>query len=107
MAQQEYETPLYEEEQFVEDAEQVVEEETGDQFPTMYPVESSNVKEFGYDDDNQILYVRFLAKGNRPESLYGYYNVEPEVFDQFFAAPSKGQFIWTNLRDRYEYERLE
>lgn len=72
-----------------------------------FPVESSNVEEFGYDEENRNLYVRFLAKGVSPSSLYVYYDVEPEVYDQFFEAPSKGKFIWSHLRGRYNYERLE
>lgn len=73
----------------------------------MYPVDSSNVQEFGYDADDRILAVRFLAKGNSPSSLYHYYDVEPETFEEFMAAPSMGKFIWTNMRDRYEYAKVE
>jgi hypothetical protein len=72
-----------------------------------FPVDSSNVEEFGYDEENRILYVRFLAKGSSPSSLYQYEDVEPEVYDQFFEAPSKGRFIWSHLRGRYNYARLE
>jgi len=73
----------------------------------MIPVESSNVQSFGYDDENRILYVRFLAKSTSPSTLYAYYDVEPETYDQFFMAPSKGKFVWQFLRDRYEYARLQ
>jgi len=72
----------------------------------MIPVDSSNVKDFGYVDEDQTLFVGFIAKGNQPESRYVYYEVEPEMYAEFMAAPSKGKFIWTNLRDRYQYEKL-
>ena len=72
-----------------------------------FPVESSNVDEFGYDSDEQTLWVRFLAKGNSPSSLYRYDQVESSVYDTFFESPSKGQFIWQSLRGRYPYERVE
>ena len=76
------------------------------EIPLMIPVTSSNVSAFGYDDANRILYVEFLAKGNNPASLYRYFDTEPEIYDQFFASPSKGKFVWTHLRDRYDYERV-
>ena len=72
----------------------------------MIPVESTNVQAFGYVDEDQTLFVDFLAKGNSAGSRYVYYEVEPDIYAQFMASPSKGQFIWTHLRDRYDYERL-
>ena len=73
---------------------------------TFWDVESSNVESFAFDDEENILYVRFLSK-NSSSTLYAYYDVEPDIFDQFFAASSKGKFIWTHLRDRYTYSRIE
>lgn len=72
----------------------------------MIPVESSNVKDFGYVDEDRTLFVGFIAKGTQPESRYVYYEVEMETYQEFMASPSKGSFIWTHLRDRYEYEKL-
>lgn len=71
------------------------------------PVYSSNVQEFGYDEENMVLWVRFLAKGNSPSSLYWYSDVPPDEYEAFFNAPSKGKFIWSNLRGRYTYGRYE
>ena len=74
------------------------------------PVESSNVKAFAYDMQNQFLYVRFLPSGSGDfanGSMYVYYSVEAEIYQQFLQAPSKGQFVWRFLRDRYDYARLE
>jgi hypothetical protein len=72
-----------------------------------FPVESSNVHSYGYDEDEMLLYVRFLSG-----ALYRYYEVLPEVWEAFQMADSKGQFVWRMLRnwgndDTYEYERLE
>lgn len=72
----------------------------------MIPVDSSNVQEFGYVAEDQTLWVRFLDKG-RGSSLYVYMEVEPEIYQQFMAAPSKGKFIWSHMRDRYPYEKVE
>ena len=81
-------------------------EETLMEMPLMIPVESSNVSSFGYQEGDRALYVEFLGKGGRPPALYRYLEVEPEIYDAFFAAPSKGKFVWSHLRDRYDYERL-
>jgi len=76
-------------------------------YPDFYiPVDSSNVQEFGYVPEDQTLFVRFLDKG-RGAALYVYYEVEPDIYADFMAAPSKGKFIWSHLRDRYDYEKLE
>lgn len=71
------------------------------ELPIMYQVTSSNVEEFGYDENERIFYVKFLNG-----SLYRYLDVEPDLLDLFFAAPSKGQFVWQYLRNRYEYSRI-
>ena len=75
--------------------------------PIMYDVDSSNVASAGMDDATGTFYVRFLPKGNSPGSLYAYYGVESSMLEEFFAASSKGQFIWQYLRGRYTYERIE
>lgn len=72
----------------------------------MIPVASSNVQEFGYVPEEQTLFVRFLDKG-RGSAFYVYRDVEPEVYQAFMASESKGKFIWSDLRGRYEYERIE
>lgn len=73
--------------------------------PIMIPVESSNVSGFGYDEDENSLFVEFLRRNSGPVT-YKYYNVELDVYMEFLAAPSKGQFVWQYLRDRYYYETV-
>ena len=64
-------------------------------------VESSNVRAIGYDADTKRLFVQFKKSG-----LYQYDNV-PEVFHQsFLAAPSKGRFVWQQLRGHYSYTKI-
>lgn len=73
------------------------------------PVESSNVESFAYDAENRFFYVRFLPSGTgdfSEGSTYVYHDVEPAIYEQFFAAPSKGRAVWQLLRDRYDYDRL-
>jgi hypothetical protein len=70
-------------------------------FTEFVPMQSSNVKGARYDDEEQILEVMF--KGG---ATYRYYGVGADVWDEFLGASSKGQFIWQNIRDNYDYERV-
>lgn len=65
-------------------------------------VVSSNVFSVAYDPEEQVMAVRFNSGG-----LYVYYEVDESVFDAFLAAPSKGRFLWRNVRGVYDYERTE
>lgn len=69
---------------------------TGD----MVPVDSSNVHSIGYDLEHHLLYVRYLDSGGRAGPLYGYHDVTPDEFLRFLDAPSKGRWVWSNLRER-------
>jgi hypothetical protein len=68
----------------------------------MFPVSSSNVGEIGYDESNQILYVKFLD--NR---LYIYKGVPVGEFNGLKNAPSIGSYLHRNIKNLYPYERLE
>lgn len=81
---------------------------------------SSNVYAYGYNIEEGALYVRFRAnaapgskgkKPNAPGSLYRYSNVPERIFLSMLRAPSKGVFIWDNIRirgtlsgHRYDYQ---
>jgi len=69
---------------------------TGD----MVPVDSSNVHSVGYDLEHHLLYVRYLDPAGRAGPLYGYHDVRPEEFLDLLDAPSKGTWVWDNLRER-------
>jgi hypothetical protein len=66
--------------------------------PEMHFVDSTNVESIGYDTNSQELHVRFLRSG----ATYIYYNVEPWVFDEFLQADSKGVYLNTNIKGRYD-----
>jgi hypothetical protein len=68
------------------------------------PVSSSNVAALMWEDDT--LYVRFLGKNGRAGSSYAYYGVKRDVAVAMRACSSKGSFVWTDLRDKYAYERI-
>jgi hypothetical protein len=49
-----------------------------------------------YDAGRKRLDLRFRAG-----STYSYLGVPPDVFEAFIAAPSKGSFFASHIRDRY------
>lgn len=68
----------------------------------MISVSSSNVESVGYDQENQIIYVRFLNG-----ALYIYKNVNQNEFDGLVNAPSVGSYLHRNIKNVYPYERIE
>lgn len=70
----------------------------------MIPVSSSNVQAIGYDEANQLLYVRFI-KNN---SLYCYNGVPIAEFYGLQNASSVGGYLSENIKKGpYTYQRLE
>ena len=70
--------------------------------PEMEFVDSSNIEAIGYDSDNLELHVRFLKSGE----TYVYYNVDEWVFQEFLGADSKGRYLNSNIKGRFEYGKL-
>ena len=69
--------------------------------PTMHPVQSSNVESVGYDEQSQVIYIRFLNG-----AVYGYKGASKAEFDGLLVAPSVGSYIHRNLKNVYPYERV-
>ena len=64
-------------------------------------VTSSAISQIGYDPVTTALGVRFKSG-----STYEYHNVEPETYDAFARAASKGKFFQSEIRDRYDYDQV-
>ena len=64
-------------------------------------VSSSNIASIGYDPPSQTLEVEFLNG-----SVYQYYNVPGGIHEAFMGAPSKGQFLASQIKDRFPYSRV-
>ena len=62
--------------------------------------QSSDISQFAYDENSQILMVGF-KKG----SVYNYYDVPEHVFEAMKNAPSKGKFLYREIKGRYRYVR--
>ncbi len=68
----------------------------------MIEVSSSNVESIGYDENLQLLYIRFLNG-----SLYIYKGVPIMEFHGLLNASSVGSYLHRNIKNLYPYERLE
>ena len=67
----------------------------------MVPVESSNIKEIGYEDKTEMLRVTF-----KTDKSYEYYGVPQLVWQAFKTAESKGKFFHKNIREKYAGKRV-
>jgi hypothetical protein len=63
--------------------------------------ESSNIARFAYDEANQVLFVEF-----KNGSVYQYFDVLEQVFQQMMSAPSKGRFLAQVIKGTYRYARV-
>lgn len=65
------------------------------------PVSSSNLAAVGYDSDSETLEVEFLSG-----SIYQYYNVPQNMYDQLMQEGSKGRFLNAYIKNAYPYSRV-
>ena len=63
--------------------------------------DSSNVAGIGYDHRTQTLEVEFV-KG----SVYQYFDVPQNIYDEFISSGSKGQYLAGNIKGNYRYARV-
>lgn len=63
-------------------------------------VKSSNIVSIGYDEVNAILEVEFARSG-----VYKYFNVPKKVYEAFLNAPSKGKFLFSNIKGKYKFSK--
>lgn len=63
-------------------------------------VASSAILRIEYESGTRILHVTFRETGS-----YRYFDVPRAIYEEFLAAPSKGQFFNERIRDRYPVER--
>lgn len=66
-----------------------------------YSVASSNIASIGYDATTETLEIEFLSG-----SVYQYYNVPQNVYDELMAEGSKGRFLNTYIKNAYPYSRV-
>jgi len=66
-----------------------------------YNVASSNIRSAGYDPQTQTLEVEFLSG-----TIYQYYGVPENTYEQMMREQSKGQFLNTYIKNQYPYSRV-
>jgi len=66
-----------------------------------YSVASSNIASIGYDEGTETLAVEFLNG-----TVYQYYNVPVNMYEQLMQAASKGRFLNTYIKNAYPYSRF-
>lgn len=66
-----------------------------------YNVASSNIRSVGYDAPTQTLEVEFLNG-----TIYQYYGVPENMYEQMMNEHSKGRFLNTYIRNQYPYSRV-
>jgi hypothetical protein len=64
-------------------------------------VPSTNIASIGYDEATETLEVEFLSG-----SIYQYYNVRMNIYEQIMQAGSKGKFLNTYVKNAYPYSRV-
>ena len=66
-----------------------------------YSVASSNLASVGYDSATETLEVEFLNG-----SIYQYFNVPKNMYDQLMQEGSKGRFLNTYIKNAYPFSRV-
>ena len=66
-----------------------------------HSVASSNLASVGYNRETDTLEVEFLDG-----SVYQYYDVPENMYDQLMRAGSKGQFLRAYIVNAYPYSRV-
>jgi hypothetical protein len=69
--------------------------------PAMEWVNSSNIEQIGYVEDDRELWVRF-----RSGDTYVYSDVPPAAYDDIMRADSKGSYVNREIKPNYSHRRV-
>lgn len=70
----------------------------------MIEVDSSAIKEVGYSSLDHMLAIRFRENDG---SVYVYYDVPEELYDNFMCADSLGKFYNSDIKGKYTCDEIE
>lgn len=65
-------------------------------------VDSTAILTVAYDKDEKLMWLRFTSG-----DLYEYRGVEMQTVTGLLEAESKGHFYQENIKDKFDYERVE
>lgn len=68
----------------------------------MESVNSSNIKEIGYNAKNKVMLVKFHTG-----AMYSYSMVTAKTYNEFKNAQSVGKYFATNIKDKYPTLKVE
>jgi hypothetical protein len=68
---------------------------------TWRTVESKMFASAAYDEEQQILYLRFQSG-----DVYRYFGFPAAEYQAFLDAESRGRFFLAHIRDQFRYERM-
>ena len=69
----------------------------------MITVSSLIIHSAGYDKENKIVFIRF----QKNSSLYCYFNVPYNIFNDLINSSSVGSYLTKNIKNVYQYQKLE
>lgn len=69
---------------------------------TVYTPQSTALSVISYCEATRELRVQFRESG----AWYAYYDFEPEMWESFKAADSKGGFLNKSIKGNYDYQKL-
>lgn len=67
----------------------------------MKSVNSSNIDSIGYNATKKQLFVKF-----KNDTIYVYKDVPKDVWNELQNVESKGKFVYYEIKDVYDYEKL-
>jgi hypothetical protein len=68
--------------------------------PQMEWVDSSNIEQIGYDEDNRDLWIRFKSG-----DTYIYSDVPSATYEDIMRADSKGSYLNREIKPNYSYRQ--
>jgi hypothetical protein len=70
--------------------------------PKMTAIKSSHVAEIGYDENRQLLYVKFARN-----TMYVYRDVPVEVYRELMKSSSKGIYLDEFVKTNYRFKKVK
>jgi hypothetical protein len=67
-----------------------------------HPVSSSSLRSVGYDPDHRILVLEYEGG-----TVYHYFDVPENVFEELMNEDSKGRFVNYRIKPYYRYRESE
>ena len=65
------------------------------------PIQSSNLRSIGYDQNTNILEIEFHSGG-----VYQYFNVPESIYLALMKAVSKGTYFHDHIKEHYRYKHI-